>query len=83
MTGLMPSLTIKNLPADLHARLKESAERHRRSLNAEAIVCLERGLGGGAVSPGELRDRLAAVRERAGGYLTDDATAGAKREGRA
>lgn len=79
----MPNLTLKNVPADLHARLKESAERHRRSLNAEAIVCLERGLGGGAVSPAELRDRLAAVRERAGGYLTDDAAVAGKREGRA
>ena len=79
----MPNLTIKNLPADLHARLKESAARHRRSLNAEAIVCLERGLGGEALSPAELRERLAMVRERAGGYLSGEAVSEARREGRA
>lgn len=78
----MASITIKNVPTDLHLRLKESAERHRRSLNAEVIVCLERGLGEHAVSPAELRDRLAAVRERAGGYLTNDAVAAARGEGR-
>lgn len=31
---------------------------------------------------GELRDRLAAVREREGGYLTNEAVAAARGEGR-
>ena len=29
-------------PEELHARLSAAAKRHRRSLNQEAIVCLER-----------------------------------------
>ena len=37
----MPTLTIKNLPEALHARLKLQAQSHRRSLNQEAIHCLE------------------------------------------
>ena len=37
----MPTLTIKNLPETLHARLKLQAQSHRRSLNQEAIHCLE------------------------------------------
>lgn len=38
----MPTtLTLKNIPDDVYARLKLSAEVHRRSLNGEAIVCLE------------------------------------------
>jgi plasmid stability protein len=38
----MPTtLTLKNIPDEVYARLKASAETHRRSLNSEAIVCLE------------------------------------------
>lgn len=40
----MPTLTIKNIPAELHERLKKQAYLHRRSLNSEVIVCLERTL---------------------------------------
>jgi plasmid stability protein len=36
----MPTLTLKNLPADVHRRLKARATRNRRSLNREAIECL-------------------------------------------
>ena len=35
------TLTLKNIPDDVYTRLKLSAELHRRSLNSEAIVCLE------------------------------------------
>ena len=38
----MPTLTLKNIPPDLHARLKESAEKNRRSLNSEILTRLER-----------------------------------------
>ncbi len=37
----MPTLTLKNIPDDLHARLKASAERNRRSLNSEILIRLE------------------------------------------
>jgi hypothetical protein len=37
----MPALLIKNLPAEVHAWLKEEAERNRRSMNQQAIVLLE------------------------------------------
>lgn len=65
MTGLpngskmvpMPTLTLKNIPADLHARLKASAERNRRSLNSEILARLE---GGGAPAQ---RDREAYSRD--------------------
>ncbi|MDR1849948.1 MAG: Arc family DNA-binding protein [Zoogloeaceae bacterium] len=35
------TLTLKNIPVEVYERLKASAETHRRSLNNEAIVCLE------------------------------------------
>jgi antitoxin FitA len=78
----MANITVKGLPDDLHARLKAQAERNRRSLNAEAIECIERGLGTAAVDPAELRKRLRLVRERGAGYLTEDMVDQGKKEGR-
>lgn len=40
----MPDLLIRNLPAEIHARLKASASAHRRSLTQETIVVVEKGL---------------------------------------
>jgi plasmid stability protein len=40
----MPALLIKDLPPELHERLKDSATRHRRSLTKEALVLLETAL---------------------------------------
>jgi hypothetical protein len=37
----MLNLTLKNIPKELHARLKESAEKNRRSLNSEILTRLE------------------------------------------
>ncbi len=38
----MPTLTIKDVPADLLTRLKTRAEKNRRSLNQEVLMMLER-----------------------------------------
>jgi plasmid stability protein len=40
----MPTLTLKNIPDKLHARLKASAGRNRRSLNSEILVRLEQDI---------------------------------------
>jgi plasmid stability protein len=40
----MITLTLKNIPDHLHQRLKAQAKRHKRSLNQEAILCLEQTL---------------------------------------
>ena len=54
------SLTLKNIPDAVYERLKAAAERHRRSLNSEAIVCLESVLLPNRVAPS---DRLSRARE--------------------
>ncbi len=41
---LVPDLLIRNLPVELHGRLKAAAAAHRRSVTQEAISTLERGL---------------------------------------
>ncbi|WP_367155183.1 Arc family DNA-binding protein [Methylomonas sp. HYX-M1] len=40
----MPALTIKNIPDSLYEQLKSAAELHRRSINSEVLVCLEKVL---------------------------------------
>ncbi|MBY3268642.1 Arc family DNA-binding protein [Rhizobium laguerreae] len=39
------------LPQGLRERIKEHAERNRRSLNSEIIVCLEKALGSTSEEP--------------------------------
>lgn len=81
----MPTtLTLKNIPDVVYERLKVAAEMHRRSMNSEAIVCLESVLMPTRTSPSE---RLARARElRASlpqkGFRAKDIDA-AKRLGRA
>lgn len=57
----MPTtLTLKNVPDGVYERLKIAAHANRRSMNGEAIVCLEAALMPLKMTPG---DRLARARE--------------------
>jgi plasmid stability protein len=59
----MPTtLTLKNIPDDVYERLKLSAEAHRRSMNSEAIVCLDAALLPTKVTPVERLARARALR---------------------
>jgi plasmid stability protein len=79
----MATLTLKKMPDVLYARLKKSAARHRRSMNSEAIVCLEEALTIRPVDPNSL---LASVRTLRGSlgeiFLTDRDLRAAKGERR-
>lgn len=80
----MPTtLTLKNIPDEVYERLKSSAEAHRRSLNSEAIVCLESVLVPGRVAVGERLARARALRAALprGKFRAKDLDAW-KREGR-
>jgi plasmid stability protein len=37
----MATITLKNIPVDLHRKLKKRAEEHHRSLNKEIIATLK------------------------------------------
>ncbi len=37
----MPTITLRNVPDDLHQHLKQQAKTHHRSVNREVIVLLE------------------------------------------
>ena len=42
----MAAVVIRDLPSDIHQRLKIEAQRHRRSMNREIIAILEKEMGG-------------------------------------
>ena len=77
------TLTLKNIPAALYARLKSSAKANRRSLNSEAIVRLETAL---SFDKGTVADQVARARrlreEIRGVRLTAAGVDRAKRSGR-
>ena len=82
----MPTtLTLKNIPDCVYTRLKSAAEMHRRSLNSEAIVCLEAVLLPTRMLPAERIARARARELRAalpvGKFRARDVDA-LKREGR-
>jgi plasmid stability protein len=80
----MPTtLTLKNIPDEVYERLKASARTHRRSLNSEAIVCLESVLIPGRVAVSERLARARALRAALpkGSFSAKDIDA-YKREGR-
>lgn len=59
----MPAtMTLKNIPDEIYERLKASAAIHRRSLNREAIVCLESVLLPERIPPQERLARARALR---------------------
>lgn len=78
----MATITIKNLPDDLYEHLKRSAARNRRSINREAIVCLERALTAPQRDARPILARAKRVRERLDLYVTDEELRGAREEGR-
>lgn len=63
----MTTLTVKGIPNELYALLKRRAAEHRRSMNAEILVCLERALRSAPTDPAAALDRADAVREHVTG----------------
>ena len=55
-------IEVKNIPDDLYCQLKETAEQHRRSLNRQVIVCLERSLQIPRVDAGSILSRARELR---------------------
>ncbi|HEX4086867.1 MAG TPA: hypothetical protein VHY22_18275 [Chthoniobacteraceae bacterium] len=53
------TITLKNVPVEVHAALKRQARLHKRSLNQEAILCLDLALDRGERNP---REMLADIR---------------------
>ncbi len=81
----MATLTIKNLPDEIYTALRKAAERHRRSINSEAIVCLEQSVMGINNDTEADIERIRNMRTRLqekGVWLTDEILERVKNEGR-
>lgn len=84
----MKTMTIRDLPDELHAALKARARSNRRSLNQQVIEELSRSGIPETLDEKRLRvereiREAAALRSRATGFLTAEEIDAAKREGRA
>lgn len=76
----MPGLLIKDLPEELHERLRARAGAHHRSMSREVVAILEEVLADRAGPPAlEVLDRL---RVRGARPLTQDLLDDARRTGR-
>jgi plasmid stability protein len=78
----MANVTIKDLPVDLHERLKENARLNRRSLNAEVITLLEAAVEPRKLNVNEILRAARSVRSQVKRELTDHDINRMKRQGR-
>ena len=79
----MPTnLTLKNIPDEVYDRLRWSAETHRRSVNNEAIVCLEAILTPASIPVSERILRARGLRADLPGKFKAKDIDGLKRDGR-
>ena len=79
----MPTLTLKNIPDDLYAQLKEYARINRRSINSEIILCIEKTIRSNRVNPETVLTKARNLREATSQYtITDDEFDQAKTAGR-
>jgi plasmid stability protein len=67
----MTSLTLKNIPSALHEALRHRAAGNHRSINREAIACLEQVVLGRPVETEDLLERIRRIRARTPGRLTE------------
>ena len=68
--SFMSTITLKNVPEQMHALLKSRAQAHGRSLNREILCTLEKLLNAGVSDAEQILDEAHAVRESMGVYLT-------------
>jgi len=77
------TITLKNVPTEVHAALKQRAKRHKRSLTQEAIVCLDLALGRAPRDSQVVLERIRSVRSQLSVKQVDlDWIDKAKRQGR-
>lgn len=79
----MATLTIEYMPDELYQALKYRAANHRRSIDGEAIACLEAALLEQQEDESVLLADLFQLREEAGVWVEDDFLRYAINEGRA
>ena len=62
------TITVKNIPANLYERLKQSAVLHHRSINSEVIALIEASVAAKKRKPEDFLASARAIREKTGRY---------------
>jgi plasmid stability protein len=78
----MISITLKGIPGPVHVALKQRAKRHGRSLNKEALACLEAAVAPTRVNVAALLTEIRQHRVSLPGRLTDQLLKAARQTGR-
>jgi len=78
----MSTITLKNVPPELHEAIRGRAKVHGRSLNREILATLEAAVGATRIDAAALTERARSVRDSMGIYLTENDLDAAKRGGR-
>lgn len=76
------NITLKDMPADLHERLRKAADQSGRSLNKMIIYTLERALSPRQVERGALLQRIRNRRDGMTIWVDEDSLRSAIQEGR-
>jgi hypothetical protein len=76
------NITVKDVPAELHERLRSVADETGRSLNKLILITLERALVPQKIDRDELLRRIRVRRGRMTSILDDSGLGGAIAEGR-
>jgi plasmid stability protein len=78
----MPTITVKNIPAEIYERLKQSVKSNHRSINSEIITCIERAVQSHPVNTDNLLAQARQLRQiTASHLLSDDEFNQAKKSG--
>jgi hypothetical protein len=78
----VPTITVKNIPPDLYALVKEAAAANRRSISSEVLTYIEQGVRGRKVNPEAVLSRARELRQRTRRHpMTDAEFRRAKRAG--
>ena len=79
----MPTVTVKNIPADIYEKLKRAAEISHRSINSEIIACIERAVSSREINPGVVLAEARRLRAKTAAHpITDRELVQAKTAGR-
>lgn len=80
----MPSILLENVPEPVYEELRRRAEQHKRSVDSEAMTCVEIALKDSKEEWKKwILQETDETRKRVGGYITEDEINEMKRQGRA
>ncbi|RCK79866.1 MAG: hypothetical protein OZSIB_4020 [Candidatus Ozemobacter sibiricus] len=78
----MATITLKNVPRQIHLGIKKRAEKNHRSINGEILACLERVLGLCTADADDLLANMEKAHEGLRFKVTVEDIRAARREGR-